>query len=54
MLSFCFLALRSQMAKLYITKYLMCSWKLSEKNHELRAYELLGKFYFYEGSLELA
>lgn len=32
----------------------MCSWKLNKKNHELKAYEYLGKYYFQEGNLDKA
>lgn len=45
-LSLCFLNLRMPQAKVYATKYLMCSWKLNLKNDELKAYEMLGKYYY--------
>lgn len=32
----------------------MAAWKLREKNDELLAYELLGKYYFYVGQIEKA
>lgn len=32
----------------------MSAWKLNEKNHELYAYDLLGKYYFYVGQIEKA
>lgn len=51
----CFLRLKkSHQAQVYITKYLICSWKLGLTNDELKAYEFLGKFYYYEGELERA
>lgn len=54
LLGLCFFKLRNKQAKIYLTKYLMCSWKLNNKNHELKAYEYLGKFYFQEGNIEKA
>lgn len=30
----------------------MCSWKLNLKNEELKAYDFLGKLYYYSGELE--
>ncbi|TNV74397.1 hypothetical protein FGO68_gene3937 [Halteria grandinella] len=53
-LSECFLKLRLKQAKIYITKYLMCSWKLNKPNDELKGYEQMGKFYYYEGNIEKA
>ena len=38
-LSLCFLKLRLKQAKTYITKYLMCSWKLDKPNEELKGYD---------------
>ncbi|CAD8096770.1 unnamed protein product [Paramecium sonneborni] len=53
-LSQCFLKLRLKQAKTYITKYLMCSWKLDKPNEELKGYDQMGKYYFYEGNIEMA
>lgn len=30
------------------------SWKLGSQEHELKAYDLIGKFYFYQGNVEMA
>lgn len=32
----------------------MCSWKLGKINDELKCYDWLGKFYYYEGNIEMA
>ncbi|CAD8200896.1 unnamed protein product [Paramecium octaurelia] len=53
-LSQCFLKLRLKQAKIYITKYLMCSWKLKLVNSEFKGYEQLGKYYYYEGNIRMA
>ncbi|CAK70647.1 unnamed protein product (macronuclear) [Paramecium tetraurelia] len=53
-LSLCFLKLRLKQAKTYITKYLMCSWKLDKPNEELKGYDQMGKYYYYEGNIEMA
>ncbi|CAD8096253.1 unnamed protein product [Paramecium sonneborni] len=53
-LSQCFLKLRMKQAKIYITKYLMCSWKLGLVNSEFKGYEQLGKYYYYEGNIKMA
>ncbi|CAD8181033.1 unnamed protein product [Paramecium pentaurelia] len=53
-LSQCFLKLRLKQAKIYITKYLMCSWKLGQVNSEFKGYEQLGKYYYYEGNIKMA
>jgi hypothetical protein len=45
----CLLRIYPKLSQLYFTKYLMAAWKLREKNDELLAYELLGKYYFYVG-----
>lgn len=45
----CLLRVRPKLSQLYFTKYLMSAWKLNEINHELYAYDLLGKYYFYVG-----
>ncbi|CAD8090536.1 unnamed protein product [Paramecium primaurelia] len=50
----CLLRVRPKLSQLYFTKYLMSAWKLNEKNHELYAYDLLGKYYFYVGQIEKA
>ena len=39
---------------MYLTKYLVSAWKLNLPSQELKAYELLGKFYFYAGNIEKA
>ena len=31
----------------YLIKYLQASWTVSEIKHELRAYDIIGKHYFY-------
>ncbi|CAD8110443.1 unnamed protein product [Paramecium primaurelia] len=54
LLGICFFKLRNRQSKIYFTKYLMCSWKLNKKNHELKAYEYLGKYYFQEGDVDKA
>ncbi|CAD8123246.1 unnamed protein product [Paramecium sonneborni] len=51
LLGISFFKLRNRQSKIYFTKYLMCSWKLNQKNHELKAYEYLGKYYFQEGDI---
>lgn len=45
---------KQDQAKIYITKYLMCSWKQNCKNDELKAYDLLGRYYYYEGNIQSA
>lgn len=32
----------------------MCSWKLDRPNDELKGYDQLGKYYYYEGNVEMA
>ncbi|CAD8157716.1 unnamed protein product [Paramecium octaurelia] len=54
LLGICFFKLRNRQAKIYFTKYLMCSWKLNKKDHELKAYEYLGKYFFQEGDIDKA
>ncbi|CAD8121418.1 unnamed protein product [Paramecium sonneborni] len=54
LLGISFYKLRNRQSKIYFTKYLMCSWKLNKKNHELKAYEYLGKYYFQEGDIDKA
>jgi hypothetical protein len=46
--------IRPSLAQLYLTKFLLSCWKLKDKNSELHAYELLGKYYFYCGDMENA
>ncbi|CAD8120735.1 unnamed protein product [Paramecium sonneborni] len=50
----CLLRIYPKLSQLYFTKYLMSAWKLKQKNDELLAYELLGKYYFYVGQIEKA
>ncbi|CAK69609.1 unnamed protein product (macronuclear) [Paramecium tetraurelia] len=50
----CLLRIYPKLSQLYFTKYLMAAWKLKQKNDELLAYELLGKYYFYVGQIEKA
>lgn len=40
---------RPQICKIYLTKFLQMTWKLSCTEHELKAYEMMGKYYFYVG-----
>ncbi|CAD8075843.1 unnamed protein product [Paramecium primaurelia] len=54
LLGICFFKLHNRQSKIYFTKYLMCSWKLNKKDHELKAYEYLGKYYFQEGDIDKA
>jgi len=49
-----FINIDNSLAKLYLTKFLISSWKLNDQSRELLAYELLGKFYFYCGDMEKA
>lgn len=38
----------------YILKFLRSAWYLNDSDMELKAYDLIGKYYFYEGDLEKA
>lgn len=49
-----YLKIRPELALLYLTKYLISSWKINEVYSELKAYDLLGQYYFYKGDLETA
>jgi hypothetical protein len=49
-----FIDIDSSLAKLYLTKFLVSAWKLNNRTRELVAYELLGKYYFYNGDMERA
>jgi hypothetical protein len=44
-----FLKLRPRLALLYLTKYLLSAWKLENRHCEYKAYDLLGKYYYYMG-----
>jgi hypothetical protein len=37
---------------LYTTKYLLSSWKLNDNLGELASYEMLGKYYYYNGDIK--
>ena len=49
-----FLKLKPKLGLLYLTKYLIGAWKLRENYSELKAYDLLGKYYFYQGDMKTA
>lgn len=38
----------------YILKFLRASWYIGNNDMELKAYDLIGKYYYYEGNLEKA
>ena len=46
--------LKPTLSKSYLTKFLQMAWKLESKEHELRSYELMGKYYFYIGDTQKA
>jgi hypothetical protein len=48
------MGVKPKLSHLYLTKYLIASWKLGEQFSELEAYELIGKYYFYNGDLRQA
>jgi hypothetical protein len=46
--------LKPAYCKTYLMKFLQMAWKLESSEHELRSYELMGKYYFYIGDTDKA
>ena len=49
-----FMQWQPHFAIIYLTKYLLASWKLDDMVGELNAYDLLGKYFFYVGDVKRA
>lgn len=48
------MALKPAQSKPYLSKFLQMAWKLDSLEHELKSYELMGKYYFYVGDAQKA
>ena len=43
-----------KLSYLYITKMLICAWKLKNQDYELAAYQLIGLHFYYNGDVKKA